>query len=209
MPIPCPVDATSQADPAATARRLVVVGPSHPLRPRVEACIAAVYERAFGARDLTFPELLIARLDAVEQPIAAAGIRTAADGFFSEAYLDAPIERLLSDRCGVAVARTAIFEVTTLASRRAAATSDFVRRLAALGKCAGFGWSFFTATGRLRLLLRRLGMPVLDLAPADRGRLPDAARWGSYYAHSPLVCAVSGPWPAGNCAGPWSPWPDA
>jgi Thermostable hemolysin len=223
MPSPCPDQSITARDaggaPAArrlagpgavdaVGRRLVLVRPTHPLRSRVEESIAAVYEKAFGAGGLGFPDLLVALLDTAGEPIAGAGFRTAGDGFFSEAYLDAPIERLLAERCGGAVARAAIFEVTTLATRRAAAV-DFVRRLAALGQCAGFGWSFFTATGRLRRLLGLLGMPVLELAAADPRRLADAARWGRYYAHSPLVCAVSDPWPAGGRAGLRRRWRDA
>lgn len=179
---------------ARSPRPLLLVPPSHPLRDEVEACIRGVYERAFGARQLTFSTTLIAWMGANGRPLCAAGLRCADDGFFSEAYLDAPIEWLLSARTGAAVARDAIFEVTMLASRRAEASSGFLRRIALLGRQAGFEWSFFTATTQLRKLLSGLGIPTVELAPADPRRLPDADRWGSYYAHAPEVCAVSDGW---------------
>lgn len=174
--------------------RVVVVPRADALRDRVEACIRAVYGQAFGAWDVTLPATLIAWLDGDDRPLCAAGLRTAEDGFFSETYLDAPIERVLAERTGRDVRRRSVFEITTLASQSAEVCPAFVRQLAAFGKGAGFGWCFFTATARLRALIGELGIPFLALAPADPARLPDPARWGSYYEHTPQVCAVDDRW---------------
>ncbi|SMF60140.1 Thermostable hemolysin [Tistlia consotensis] len=196
-----PGPAVSRTEPAPGGDPrggLLLVPASHPLREAVEDCIATVYERAFGARDLSFPTLLIAWAGADGRPLCAAGLRTAADGFFSEAYLDRPIERLLAAEAGEPVAREAVFEVTTLASRSAEASPAFLRQLAVFGGRAGFRWSFFTATERLRRLLRGLGIPALELAPADPGRLADPERWGSYYSQAPRVCAVRDGWLEGG-----------
>lgn len=176
------------------ARRVVLVPRTHPLRRDAEACIESVYDRAFGARDLEFAPTLIAWVGKAGRPLCAAGLRTVADGFFSEAYLDAPIDWLLSARTAGPVRREAIFEVTMLASRSPEASSGFLRQIALLGRRAGFEWSFFTATAHLRKLLWGLGIPTLELAPADPRRLPDAERWGSYYDHAPEVCAVNDRW---------------
>jgi Thermostable hemolysin len=175
-------------------RRMVLVPQLHPLRACTEACIQTVYDRVFGTRDLVLPRVLIAWVGGDNRPLCAAGLRTAADGFFSEAYLDAPIERALARRTGHPVARQSIFEITTLASRSADVSTAFVRQLAAFGKDAGFVWSFFTATARLRRLLNDLGIPTFVLAEADPARLADSERWGSYYSHAPRVCAVKGDW---------------
>lgn len=172
--------------------RIVLVTRTHPLRGATEACVASVFRAAYGARGLSFPPLLVAQIDAADRPLCAAGVRTAADGFFSEAYLDRPIERLLAERLGRPVARDAVLEVTQLASRSAERSSAFVRRIVALGRLAGFELAFFTATARLRRLVARLGIPLIDLGPADPARLADAGRWGSYYAAAPRVCAVDG-----------------
>jgi hypothetical protein len=173
-------------------QRVILVGRSHPLRGDAEACIATVYEQSFCAHVLGYPKTLIALVDGHDRTLCAAGLRTPADGFFSETYLDAPIEQVLSAHSGTPVRRGAVFEVTTLASRNAEVSPLFLRRLTVMGKEAGFEWAFFTATLRLRRLLQGLGIPLWDLAAAEPGRLPDASRWGSYYAHAPRVCAVDG-----------------
>ncbi|MGO8918458.1 MAG: thermostable hemolysin [Stellaceae bacterium] len=190
-------------------QRVILASLSHSLRAQAEACIRTVYKRVFGARDLVFPGTLAALVDDKDRPLCAAGLRTAGEGFFSEIYLDAPIERILSARSGRSVAREAVFEVTTLASRSAEASPRFLRHLAILGKSAGFEWSFFTATARLRALLGRLGGPILDLGPADPQRLANAERWGSYYAHSPRVCAVHDQWLEDGAARPREGLPHA
>jgi hypothetical protein len=180
------------------SRQVVLVHRGDPLRDRTEACIREVYRNAFGAEITAFPELLVAALDGTGQPICAAGLRTEADGFFSENYLDHPVEQVLGTVAERDVARGRIFEVTTLASCRAKGSSDFVRRIADLGKSAGFEWCVFTATSRLRILLHRLGFPLVVLGPADPARIENAENWGSYYAHSPLVCAVHDRRPSPN-----------
>lgn len=135
------------------------------------------------------------------EPLCAAGLRSAADGFFSEIYLDTSIERLLAERSGRTVVRESIFEITTLASGRTEISSVFLRELALFGKSAGFGWSFFTATIRLRTHLAGLGIPAVELASADPRRVIDAERWGSYYAYEPRVCAVDDGWLDGRVVG--------
>ncbi len=174
--------------------RVLLVPEQHRLRAQTEACISGVYEQAFGARDLKFPSTLVALLDHNGKPICAAGLRTAREGFFSEAYLDAPIEQVLSAKLEASIARKFTFEVTTLVSQKAEVSSVFVRQLALLGRRAGFEWSFFTATTRLRKLLRHLRIPLLQLGAADPRRISFPERWGTYYSHSPQVCAVSGHW---------------
>ncbi len=175
-------------------RRLTLVPRSHYLRPAVEGCIRETYERTFAARHLVFPSTLLTLLDRDDVPLCAAGLRTADEGFFSEIYLDEPIERVLSQRFATAVGRGAVFEVTTLASHSADISPLFIRRIAALGSAAGFAWSFFTAIERLRKLLAQLGILVTELAAADPSRVAQRDHWGSYYAHSPKVCAVNDRW---------------
>jgi hypothetical protein len=174
--------------------RILIVSPSHAVRPEVEACIRDVYEEAFGACGLSFPRRLVALLDDAGHPVCAAGLRTAKEGFFSEIYLDFPIEQVLQRQFGKPVARRRVFEVTTLASRTSETSPLFIRQLVLLGKIAGFDWSFFTATARLRKLLCQLGVPITGLNTAEPTRLPDADRWGTYYSHTPIVCAVNKLW---------------
>jgi len=188
--------------PAMTGacRSVVLVRRGEILREQAEACIREVYRDAFDASIPAFPELLATTVDSGGQPVCAAGLRTEADGFFSEDYLDRPVEQVLGALAGRDVERGRIFEVTTLASRRVAASPDFVRQIASLGKSAGFEWSVFTATSRLRTLLRRLGLPLVVLGRADPARIEDAGRWGSYYSHAPMICAVDDQWLDSNSA---------
>jgi hypothetical protein len=188
-------------------RQIVLVRPGESLRDRTEDCIRGVYQRAYGARIASFPELLVVAIDGKAQPICAAGLRTELDGFFSESYLDRPVEQILTALAGRNMERGRIFEVTTLASREVKSSPNFMRQIACLGKTSGFEWSIFTATSRLRMLLRRLGLPLMVLGRADPARIENAEQWGSYYEHSPMVCAVDGGWlssepkslPVGSC----------
>lgn len=177
-----------------TSERVILVPQSHAQRAQTEAFIRDVYAQAFGAGGLEFPNTLVALLGGDDRPLCAAGLRTASDGFFSEAYLEAPIQEVLSARLEKPVVRESIFEVNTLASRRVEVSPSFLRHLTELGKRAGFEWCFFTAGSRLRKLLRHLSIPIVELSPADPQRLPSPERWGSYYSDAPQVCAVEGRW---------------
>ena len=116
------------------------------------------------------------------QLLCAAGLRFAADGFFSECYLDAPVDEVLS-ACGLLpVRREKIFEVTSLASRAPHMVGSFLRKIIACGEAAGFEWAFFTATAPLKALLERIGLPLMPLADADRSRVANPDAWGTYYA---------------------------
>ncbi|MDZ5650073.1 thermostable hemolysin [Nitrospirillum sp. BR 11828] len=180
---------------AATAFPEVVSLPTgHSLRPAVEQLVRDIYARTYGARITRFPRLMMAALDSAGEPACAAGVRTTADGFFSEAYLDQPVERVLGHHTGRHVHRARVFEITTLVSRRPSLSAGFFHSMALRGAVEGYDWCFFTATARLRLLLQRLHPPLLLLAQADPARQADAAAWGRYYDSAPTVCAADD-WP--------------
>ena len=160
-------------------------------RPAAEAFIKNIYTVRYGARLEGFPSRIIAVLDDRDEILCAAGLRFCDDGFFSERYLDTPIEDAVSAISARTVDRGAIFEVTTLASRAPLATAEFIAEIGAFGEQAGFEWSFFTLTHRLHLMVRRLGIALTYLAEADRRRIADFGRWGTYYACQPKVYAVA------------------
>jgi hypothetical protein len=169
---------------------LVVSRESH-LRAKVERFISEVYRDHYAASLTSFPSDLIALFGNDGECLCASGLRYAHTGFFSECYLDVPIEQALSRATGRRVERSSIFEVTGLASRAPRMATKFLRRVVAYGELAGFDWAFFTATERLRELLNRIDLPPLALAAADPDRVGNAGIWGSYYASAPIVCAVS------------------
>jgi hypothetical protein len=170
--------------------RVTLIPRDDGLRPQAEQLIAEVYARHYAARITTFPDTLVSRIGADSAIDCAAGLRFAADGFFSEAYLDAPVEMLLSALRHYPVRREKIFEVTSLASRTPHLVGSFLRKIIACGEAAGFEWAFFTATQPLKALLERLNLPLVLLADADCSRVANPDAWGSYYALAPRVYAV-------------------
>jgi hypothetical protein len=162
-----------------------------PRRHSAEDFIKKIYAARYGARLETFPSRIIALLDNRDEILCAAGLRFFDDGYFSERYLDTPIENAVSAISARPVNRNAIFEVTTLASRAPLATAEFIAEIGAFGERAGFEWSFFTLTRRLHLMVRRLGIALTYLGEADRRRIADSERWGTYYAFQPKVYAVA------------------
>jgi hypothetical protein len=171
----------------------VVIREGDALRGLAETFIREVYAARYGAQLQAFPSRIFAVLNARAEIVCAAGVRLQDDGFFSERYLDSPIEQALSVTSKRAIARGDIFEVTTLASQAPRATASFIEAVGAFGENNGFLWSFFTLTRRLRLLVDRLGHPLTHLADADHRRIPDHERWGTYYASEPRVFAIASP----------------
>lgn len=172
--------------------KTVLVTAQHFLRRQTELCISEIYRREYGASISEFPPTLIAAFDRQNMPLCAAGLRFASTGFFSESYLAQPIEKTLTEWTGRNIERDRIFEVTTLASQSARASLPFLRQIIAFGETHGFDWAFFTATERLRALLRHMGLPLAVLAPAEPSRIEHPDRWGDYYLCGPRVCAVDG-----------------
>jgi len=171
--------------------QILVVPREHELRGDIESFVARIYREHYQATVSAFPPDLIAMTGEDGQCLCASGLRYAETGFFSECYLDEPVEEALSQAAGRPIARNRIFEVTGLASADPRMASRFLRHVVAYGERAGFDWAFFTATQRLRQLLERIRLPSLPLAIADPARVENSEIWGSYYAAAPLVCAVN------------------
>ncbi|HLO77069.1 MAG TPA: thermostable hemolysin [Magnetospirillum sp.] len=170
---------------------LIMADRNHPLRGLLERTVGEVFHAEFGARVPCFPNRLVASLTGDGAPQAVAGLRFAEDGFFSEAYLDTPIETALTAAIGRPVARGGVVEFSSLAAPRPGAAMPLIGWAIRLSLAHGGSVGLFTATRRLRTLLRRTGLECLDLGPARPERLADASPWGSYYLHDPRVMAVS------------------
>ncbi len=170
--------------------RAAIIPHDHDLRPAAEQLIAEVYALHYAARVTTFPATLIAMMSDRRALLCAAGLRFATDGFFSECYLDAPVDEVLTGLRSSPVRRELVFEVTSLASRAPHMVGSFLRKIIDCGEAAGFEWAFFTATAPLKALLERIGLPLMPLATADRARVANPESWGTYYQLSPSVYAV-------------------
>jgi hypothetical protein len=169
--------------------RAAIIPRNHDLRPAAEQLIAEIYALHYAARITTFPATLVAMITDRDL-LCAAGLRFAADGFFSECYLDAPVDVVLTGLRPSPVRRELVFEVTSLASRAPNLVGSFMRKIVACGEAGGFEWAFFTATAPLKVLLERIGLPLIPLAAADRARVANPESWGTYYQLAPGVYAV-------------------
>ena len=167
-----------------------VVARTDRMRAGVEHEIRAVYGERFTARLNTLPGTLVADVGDDGRVECAAGIRFGACGLFSERYLDRLIDIVLEARFERPVDRRAIVEVCHLVSRRPGRSLRFVADIVAFAERIGAEWAIFTATRALRLLLRRAGLNMTELARALPEGVPNPSDWGSYYDHDPRVMAV-------------------
>ncbi len=168
---------------------VIFVPPSHPDRASVEAGIADAYRRVYGAQLGSFASVLVAAIGR-SGPIAAAGLRFGREPFFSEIYLDRPVEIVIGAIAGENTTREHIVEISSLAAMQAGAALPFLNGIIDLCRSIGFEWAFFTATAPLRRLIARAGIVAVDLAPARRERIANPISWGTYYDHRPRVVAV-------------------
>lgn len=169
-----------------------IVDSNDPSRTEVEELIRSVYRDRYNATIDSFPENLAVALSPDGVPVCAAGVRTIDTGFFSEIYLDHPVEQAIAQLATEPVARGTILEVTTLAALRPGAAFRLIDFIIANGRETGMRWGLFTATRPLRHALLRAGAGLIELARAEPHRVSNPADWGSYYDTSPFVCAISG-----------------
>lgn len=167
----------------------LLITKDHPARRDVESLIATVYAREYGATVKDFADLLIALPAPGGGFQAAAGLRLS-DGFFSEVYLDRPIEQVLSDHWQPPATRAEIAEVTTLAATHPRSSHALISGIIGYLRGQGVRFAFFTVTERLHMMLKRVGVPAQLLAVAKAERVANAADWGLYYATNPRVVAI-------------------
>lgn len=146
------------------------------------------YREAFGANlSPNFAAYISCRTER-ESTAALGYARAGTDPLFLEAYLDQPVEALVSAAHSRPVARTEIIEIGNFAAVSpqamillwGAAAND----LSALGEVA-----IATLTRPLRHMFRRIGVPIVDIAEARPDRLgPAAADWGGYFDQDPRIC---------------------
>jgi Thermostable hemolysin len=169
--------------------RLVELSTDHPLRPDAIRLIKSIYLESYGAIITNLPSMILALADKEGTIHAAAGWRDSSEPYFSEHYLDAPVETIIGGIARTRVCRESIVEVSSLASRTPAISARFMTSLVLYGEELGFEWGFFTATSRLEKLLRRMGLPLIALGTASASRVQNPGMWGSYYETAPKVVA--------------------
>jgi AcrR family transcriptional regulator len=191
MSVPAALRRNVIGDPAGVPPRLRLHPAGSPGRHGVEAFISAVYRERYGAELRHFAPLLVSLHDADGDCVAAAGWRAADSGpLFLERYLSGAVESLLPAPAGRRAARQRIVEVGHLAAARAGEGRRLILLLGPHLAGQGFEWVVSTLTQELRNLFVRMGVAPLALGVADPTVLGEqAAQWGSYYDHRPLVLA--------------------
>lgn len=171
--------------------RLEVVRGGDPGRREIEAFVRGVYRARYGADVRQFAPVLVCLRDPAGPVVAAAGYRAAdREPLFLERYLPAAVETLLATHRLAAPPRARIVEVGHLAAGRAGEGRRLISLIGPHLSAQGFQWAVCTLTRELRHLLVRLGLAPLVLGPADPAWLgAEAAHWGSYYEHEPVVLA--------------------
>ncbi len=191
LPQPQPSTSAGEFGPAPLGE-LEVLAPGDAGRAGVEHFIAGVYARRFGARVSQFAPHLVGLRDLHSGAwVAAAGFRQADQSpLFLERYLDAPVEHMLSRHRGRPVARQGIVEVGHLSASRPGAGRLLIPLLGQHLARQSTQWVVSTLTQELRHLFIRLGVTPIALGQADPAAVgPDAADWGTYYEHHPVVLA--------------------
>jgi hypothetical protein len=170
---------------------LVVVPRYDRLRSVVEDAIQKLYWKRYEAFLSSFAQTIVAELSPSGSVECAAGIRFGNEAFFSECYLDMPMEQLLQDHLGRRVHRDKIVEVSHLAAPSSGRSLPFVQNLIELLRTRDAEWAIFTATRPLRSLLRRNRLAMVELGCAERSRVPNPEWWGHYFKHDPRIMAVN------------------
>jgi Thermostable hemolysin len=160
------------------------------LRPLVEGHVRRIYARVHGAAIRSFPELMVADIDEPCGVQCAAGLRQAADGFFSECYVDRPFEEVLSALAAEPVSRSRIIEVANLASGNVRSLSRLIACIVEYARGRGIDWAVFTITPRLERLLRHMKLPPIPICPAQASRVANPGDWGRYYETRPMVMTL-------------------
>ncbi len=183
-------DASPAPGLAQLRPQLAVHAHDDPQRTQVERFIREVFARRYGADVRHFAPLLVSLQDRGEI-VAAAGYRSAAEApLFLERYLPSPVETLLGAGEESPPARRHVVEVGNLAADRAGEGRRLIALMGPHLAAQGFQWVVGTITNELRHLFIRLGVTPLALGTAHAAALgDDAAHWGSYYAHEPVVLA--------------------
>ncbi|MGJ7484559.1 thermostable hemolysin [Variovorax sp. LT2P21] len=183
-------DPSPPAGVASERPALVVHGRDDLRRAEVEAFVLGIFAQRYGAQVQQFAPVLVSLQDHGEI-VAAAGYRCAADApLFLERYLSSPIETLLATQAATQPARRSVVEVGHLAASRAGEGRRLIALLGPHLAAQGFQWVVSTLTTELRQLFVRIGVTPLALGTADPAALgAEAAHWGSYYDHRPVVLA--------------------
>ncbi|MEJ2315949.1 MAG: thermostable hemolysin [Gammaproteobacteria bacterium] len=164
----------------------------HRTRREIEQFVYDRFAASYGADIRHFLPVLMALRAGDGRIQAVLGMRPAEhDRLFLETYLDRPIEERLAIETGSPVDRASVMEVGNLAVSSKGGGRHLITVLTSYLHASGHQWVVFTIGPVLQNSFRRLGLPLIDLGPANAEDLDarERAAWGSYYAQRPRVMA--------------------
>jgi hypothetical protein len=150
--------------------------------------VADRFDRVHSATPcLDYPAWIQIR-DQSRRPSATLGFRDASEGpLFLEAYLDQPIEALVSAALDKDIDRSEIVEIGCLAAIPSRSLIELWCETAETLR-ESHRVAVATLTRPLRSMFARVGIPFVELHMADPARLADAESWGRYYQLDPVIC---------------------
>lgn len=162
--------------------------------PRQEAAkdhIRKVYFETYGAHVTTFAPTLVTVTNQDGQIVCVGGIRTGADGFFSDTYLDTDLTTAVCALDGTDTPTAQIMEVVSVASTTPFPVLPMFDAMLSWGRDQGMTCGVFTITKPLRRLLKRTGLHFSELCAADASYVDNPESWGTYYKTEPVVCVIN------------------
>ena len=181
------ISAKSTTPDSITDYSLSLRTADHPLRSELEDYIARRYARRHQAAiEHYLPHLLT--LENRQRTSAVLGLKSAHNqALFLEAYLDKPIEQVISQQLCTPVDRKRVVEIGNLAASQRTASTLLFTLLSALLDQAGYRWIVFTATPCVQALVAGMGFSLHTIGEAKAERVNAADNWGSYYETRPQV----------------------
>lgn len=170
-----------------------ISGHQAPERARVEAFIADIYRRSYGAQiKVTYPTLMSVRNED-GHILAAVGYRSAGEEpLFLEQYTKRPVEEIVSGLYSRSVGRGQIGEIGNLASEGRGASVFLFAAIASYLLRQGINFATVTGTKQLHDRFSTMGLNPHVVCGASREALAQQqGDWGSYYDTEPRVLAGS------------------
>lgn len=170
-----------------------ISGHHAPERARVEAFIADVYRRSYGAEiKVTYPTLMSVRNED-GHILAAVGYRSAGEEqLFLEQYTKRPIEEVVGKLYAQPIERRQIGEIGNLASEGKGASVFLFAAIASYLLRQGINYATVTGTKQLHSRFSTMGLNPHVICNASREALAQRqGDWGSYYDTEPRVLAGS------------------
>lgn len=172
-------------DPQPTAAPV-----ARPDRARVQRMIRDVYRATYAASVKRVQGVLFATRSGDGAIAAACGLNWGEAGFFSQCYMDEPIDAEITSAAGVRVERTRLVEIGSLAAFRPGSAPALFHGIIGYSRSRGIQAAVFTATLPVRRKIAHAGLRVIEIRRAARDRVADPEAWGTYYDHDPMVCAI-------------------